>query len=208
MTYVPGRPHKWGLSFDINMQPGPNGRSAGSISWPGLLNCFFWLDPVKHVTGALFTQILPFYDDRVVALYGAFERGLYWRLGRAWATTSPSMTFQHMGRQTMQTSIDAREARKPTEASRLAKAAALVVGTTPAMAAGPSWTRQASVPAPRPSTRPTKAGCIAATRFGSPRSSGCPRGAKPARTASFQTSNPSRGNRLSRTPNQPEGERS
>jgi CubicO group peptidase (beta-lactamase class C family) len=73
----PGQPHKWGLSFDINMQPGPNGRSAGSISWAGLLNCYFWLDPAKHVTGALFTQILPFFDERVVALYGEFERGLY-----------------------------------------------------------------------------------------------------------------------------------
>jgi CubicO group peptidase (beta-lactamase class C family) len=73
----PGQPHKWGLSFDINMQPGPNGRSAGSISWAGLLNCYFWLDPVKDVTGALFTQILPFFDERVVALYGEFERGLY-----------------------------------------------------------------------------------------------------------------------------------
>jgi CubicO group peptidase (beta-lactamase class C family) len=73
----PGQPHKWGLSFDINMQPGPNGRSAGSISWAGLLNCYFWLDPVKKVTGALFTQLLPFFDDRVVALYGDFERELY-----------------------------------------------------------------------------------------------------------------------------------
>jgi methyl acetate hydrolase len=73
----PGQPHKWGFSFDINMQAGPNGRSAGSISWAGLLNCYFWLDPVRKVTGALFTQILPFYDARVVALYGEFERNLY-----------------------------------------------------------------------------------------------------------------------------------
>jgi CubicO group peptidase (beta-lactamase class C family) len=73
----PGEPHKWGLSFDINTAAGPNGRSAGSISWAGLLNCYFWLDPVQQVTGALFTQMLPFYDARVVALYGAFERGLY-----------------------------------------------------------------------------------------------------------------------------------
>ena len=41
MTYFPGRPHKWVLSFDVNMQPGPNGRTAGSISWAGLLNCYF-----------------------------------------------------------------------------------------------------------------------------------------------------------------------
>jgi CubicO group peptidase (beta-lactamase class C family) len=73
----PGQPHKWGLSFDINTQPGPNGRAAGSISWAGLLNCYFWLDPIRQVTGALFTQNLPFYDERVVALYGAFERSLY-----------------------------------------------------------------------------------------------------------------------------------
>ena len=43
----------------------------------GLLNCYFWVDPVRRVTGALFTQILPFFDERVVALYGEFERGLY-----------------------------------------------------------------------------------------------------------------------------------
>jgi len=73
----PGQPHKWGFSFDINERPGPNGRSAGSASWAGLLNCYFWLDPVKKVTGALFTQILPFFDARVVSLYGEFERGLY-----------------------------------------------------------------------------------------------------------------------------------
>jgi methyl acetate hydrolase len=79
----PGQPHKWGYSFDINTQPGPNGRSAGSISWAGLLNCSFWVDPRKAVAGALFTQILPFYDDRVVALYGEFERGLYTGLGQA-----------------------------------------------------------------------------------------------------------------------------
>ena len=79
----PGQPHKWGLSFDINTTPGPNGRSTGSISWAGLLNCYFWLDPVAKVTGGLFTQVLPFYDQRIVSLYGAFERGLYRGLGRA-----------------------------------------------------------------------------------------------------------------------------
>jgi hypothetical protein len=53
------------------------------VSWAGLLNCYFWLDPVKKVTGALFTQILPFFDARVVSLYGEFERGLYRGLGHA-----------------------------------------------------------------------------------------------------------------------------
>jgi CubicO group peptidase (beta-lactamase class C family) len=73
----PAAQHKWGLSFDINERPGPNGRSAGSVSWGGLLNCYFWIDPVTKIAGALFTQILPFYDARVVALYGELERGIY-----------------------------------------------------------------------------------------------------------------------------------
>src|SRR5258705_1337000 len=78
----PGMQQKWGLSFDINTKPGPNGRSAGSYSWAGLLNCYYWVDPVEKVTGAMFTQLLPFYDARVVDLYGAFERGLYDGLAR------------------------------------------------------------------------------------------------------------------------------
>jgi len=79
----PGMEQKWGLSFDINTKPGLNGRSAGSITWAGLLNCYFWLDPVKRVTGAVFTQVLPFYDPAVVKLYGGFEKGLYQGLNRA-----------------------------------------------------------------------------------------------------------------------------
>ena len=79
----PGMQQKWGLSFDINTKPGPNGRSAGSYTWAGLLNCYYWVDPVEKVTGAMFTQLLPFYDARVVDLYGAFERGLYAGLASA-----------------------------------------------------------------------------------------------------------------------------
>jgi CubicO group peptidase (beta-lactamase class C family) len=72
----PGTSHQWGLSFDINTQPGKHGRSAGSGGWAGLLNCYFWVDPVKRVTGSLFTQVLPFYDPGVVELFGQFEHGL------------------------------------------------------------------------------------------------------------------------------------
>ena len=73
----PGEMHKWGLSSDINTQPGPHGRSAGSVSWAGLLNTYFWVDPVKRVAGSIFTQTLPFYDARIVSLYGQFEQALY-----------------------------------------------------------------------------------------------------------------------------------
>jgi hypothetical protein len=75
MTYVPGRPQKWGLFFDINTQPGPNGRSAGSISWAGVFNCYFWLDPVKHVTSARFTQIIRMLDGFNDGLFEFSDNG-------------------------------------------------------------------------------------------------------------------------------------
>lgn len=73
----PGMPHKWGFSFDINTQPGPWGRSAGSAAWAGALNTHYWIDPATNLAGALFTQVWPFYDERVVALLNHFEQTLY-----------------------------------------------------------------------------------------------------------------------------------
>jgi CubicO group peptidase (beta-lactamase class C family) len=78
----PGMRQKWGFSFDINTEPGPCGRSAGSFTWAGLLNRYYWVDPVKKLTAAMFTQLLPFYDARVVELYGKFEQALYGDLDR------------------------------------------------------------------------------------------------------------------------------
>jgi CubicO group peptidase (beta-lactamase class C family) len=73
----PGMVQKWGLSWDINTQPGPAGRSAGSVAWAGLFNTYFWLDPTKRVTGVIMTQLLPFADPEVLKLFGKFESGLY-----------------------------------------------------------------------------------------------------------------------------------
>jgi CubicO group peptidase (beta-lactamase class C family) len=42
---------KWGLSFMINPTAFPGRRSAGSLTWGGLYNSYFWIDPVKKVTG-------------------------------------------------------------------------------------------------------------------------------------------------------------
>ena len=73
----PGAQIRWGLGYMLNMQPGPNGRSAGTVSWGGIYNTYYWLDPSKHVTGLIMTQILPFADTRALKLYGQFERGVY-----------------------------------------------------------------------------------------------------------------------------------
>ena len=73
----PGAQIRWGLGYMLNLQPGPNGRSAGTVSWGGIFNTYYWLDPSKRVTGLIMTQILPFADQRALALYGEFERGVY-----------------------------------------------------------------------------------------------------------------------------------
>jgi methyl acetate hydrolase len=68
---------KWGLSFMINPSPMRTGRSAGSLAWAGLANSYYWIDPVRKVTGVYATQILPFYDPKAFAAYEGFETAVY-----------------------------------------------------------------------------------------------------------------------------------
>ena len=77
VDFFPGIPCKWGLGYMINTQAGPNGRSAGSLTWAGIFNTYYWLDPQKRVAGVLLTQILPFADHTAVKLYGEFENAVY-----------------------------------------------------------------------------------------------------------------------------------
>ncbi len=68
---------KWGLSFMINPAPMPTGRSPGSLAWAGLANSYYWIDPVRKVTGVFATQILPFYDAKAVKAFEGFETAVY-----------------------------------------------------------------------------------------------------------------------------------
>ncbi len=68
---------KWGLTFAINPEPLPTGRSAGSLAWAGLANSYYWIDPAKKVAGVYATQVLPFFDDKAVATCTAFETAVY-----------------------------------------------------------------------------------------------------------------------------------
>lgn len=77
VALFPGMKLKWGLSFLINTAQTPQGRSAGSLAWAGLANTFFWIDPVKRVTGVFLTQVLPFFDQKTIGLLGDFETAVY-----------------------------------------------------------------------------------------------------------------------------------
>ena len=75
--FFPGMAKSWGLSFMINTEQAPTGRSAGSLGWAGLANSYFWIDPMKGIGGAYLTQVLPFIDEQSFPLYMAFERATY-----------------------------------------------------------------------------------------------------------------------------------
>jgi CubicO group peptidase (beta-lactamase class C family) len=75
--FFPGMVKKWSLAFLLNTQPVPGGRSANSMAWAGLPNCYYWIDPAKQVAGILMTQILPFLDSKVLGLFDRFEKAIY-----------------------------------------------------------------------------------------------------------------------------------
>ena len=68
---------KWGLSFLINTQTAPTGRSANSLAWAGLANTYFWVDRASRVCGVFLSQLFPFYDGIAIDLFGKFETAVY-----------------------------------------------------------------------------------------------------------------------------------
>jgi hypothetical protein len=64
VDFFPGQSLKWGLGYMINVQPGPNSRSAGSLTWAGIFNTYYWIDPTRRVGGVIMTQVLPFATSR------------------------------------------------------------------------------------------------------------------------------------------------
>jgi CubicO group peptidase (beta-lactamase class C family) len=76
-TFIADGRDKWGYSFLITTDQVPGKRSPGSLSWGGINNTFFWIDPTRGVAGVIMMQYLPFADAKALAVYDAFERGTY-----------------------------------------------------------------------------------------------------------------------------------
>jgi methyl acetate hydrolase len=79
--FFPGMPKSWGLSFMINDQQAPTGRTPGSLSWAGLANTYYWIDQKKGVAGVYMTQMLPFADEKSLPLFYEFEKSVYQSMG-------------------------------------------------------------------------------------------------------------------------------
>ncbi|QWG24377.1 beta-lactamase family protein [Bradyrhizobium sediminis] len=76
VDFFPGVRLRWGLGHMINVDPVPNGRNAGSLTWAGLFNTYYWIDPTMRIAGVIMMQILPFADPQALKVYRQFERGI------------------------------------------------------------------------------------------------------------------------------------
>ncbi len=74
---LPGVTRRWGLAGLLNTDAVPEGRSAGSLAWGGLANCYYWADPAAGAAGIVLAQLFPFGDPGVLATFEAIERAVY-----------------------------------------------------------------------------------------------------------------------------------
>jgi CubicO group peptidase (beta-lactamase class C family) len=69
---------KFGLGFQITgAHTDAFARSPGSMSWAGIFNTEFWIDPARGIGGVLLMQYLPFYDAAAIETLQGFERRVY-----------------------------------------------------------------------------------------------------------------------------------
>jgi CubicO group peptidase (beta-lactamase class C family) len=73
----PGMESKWGLGFLIYPENGRFGRRAGSLSWAGMANTYFWIDPQANLAAAMMMQLLPSGDPSAIKTMIGFERAIY-----------------------------------------------------------------------------------------------------------------------------------
>jgi methyl acetate hydrolase len=74
---MPGGVDEFGLGFAMNTRALAKGRGAGTLSWSGVFDTFFWIDRENQTCAVLLTQVLPFLDDAPRVLLEEFERAVY-----------------------------------------------------------------------------------------------------------------------------------
>ncbi|WP_028063481.1 serine hydrolase domain-containing protein [Solirubrobacter soli] len=75
--FLAGPGYKFGLGLLLNDHDVPGMRRVGSGAWAGLFNTHFWVDRKTGVTGAIYSQTLPFVEPPVFQMYADFEKALY-----------------------------------------------------------------------------------------------------------------------------------
>lgn len=80
---VPSLPFRqsWGLGLHLMLEDIPGMRRAGTGDWAGIFNSYYWIDRASGITAAIFTQLLPFFDQRMIELLMGFEQEVYASVG-------------------------------------------------------------------------------------------------------------------------------
>lgn len=68
---------QFGFGVMIETRSRPDHRKAGSYSWGGLLNTYFWVDPASDLAAVLMLQLVPFASRASVELLDRFELAVY-----------------------------------------------------------------------------------------------------------------------------------
>jgi methyl acetate hydrolase len=73
---------KFGFGFQIAMKDPRyvKYRSEGSLSWAGIDNTHFWIDPNRRIGAVWLAQVLPFYDEACIRRLREFEELVYQHL--------------------------------------------------------------------------------------------------------------------------------
>lgn len=81
---VPAPPTRqtWGLGLQVSLEDFPGMRPAGTGSWAGIFNSYYWIDRTNGVAVTFFTQVQPFFDVGVVPALLGVEQAVYAQLGR------------------------------------------------------------------------------------------------------------------------------
>ena len=76
-------PQGWGLGFHLTLVDLPGMRSRGTGDWAGVFNSYYWIDRARGVGAVVMTQLLPFFDMRVIETLMGFEAAVYQQVGSA-----------------------------------------------------------------------------------------------------------------------------
>ncbi|GFF30965.1 uncharacterized protein Rv1367c/MT1414 [Aspergillus udagawae] len=70
-------PINFGLGGLLNLQSVVGRRGSHSLTWSGVANCYWWIDPQNGIAGVYLSQLLPPGEPEAVELLSKFEETVY-----------------------------------------------------------------------------------------------------------------------------------
>ncbi|KAJ6010077.1 hypothetical protein N7522_005093 [Penicillium canescens] len=70
-------PINFGLGGLLNLQSVVGHRGSHSLTWSGMANCYWWIDPRNGIAGVYLSQMIPSGEPDAIALLSKFEETVY-----------------------------------------------------------------------------------------------------------------------------------